>query len=336
MERFENWQYFTFNDLSPNVSKPNRDAVFNIHYKRDYRPKKNLDYFQALFRNAELIKDIYGGPFDVLFSGGIDSEIIIRTFHELGINQNVYTFRFENNINCYDVEHAIKTCDIMGIKHNIIDFPLKKFLENDAVSLYQISYPSTVEKLVRLKFYDYLDNIPVVGDGEPYWHRDLFNDFSKKSKWSLFSIEHDYANSIHAKAINRTIIGEWFLFTPEIAQTYIKIPHVKNLLQDKVPGKLSNWTYRCELHRTLWPDIIEKIKCTGYDGSNKRPNRPKFMSEFQAKYMQEKEKGFKLSKKDVENWFNPNYTLDIDGDKFFEKFDKIQSAYWGYFDNTDD
>jgi len=336
MERFENWQYFTFDNLGPNISKPNKEAVFNIHYNRNHVPNKKLDYFQALFRNAELIKDIYGGPFDVLFSGGIDSEIIIRTFHQLGIKQNVYTFCFEDDINCYDVDQAVKTCSQMGIKHNLIPFNLKKFLENDAYNFYQISYPSTVEKLVRLKWYDYLDNIPVVGDGEPYWHRDLFNDFTKKSRWSLFSIEHDYANSIHAKAINRTIIGEWFLFTPEIAQSYIRLPHVKLLLEDKIPGKLSNWTYRCELHRTLWPAITDKIKCTGYDGKNIRPNRPKFMGEFQTKYMQEKERGFRFSKKDIENLFNPEHRLDIDGDKFFEEFDKVQSAYWGYYTNSSD
>lgn len=328
MERFNNWMWYTYDNLLPNQPKLLKNSKLQLHFNKSYQPKK-INYFESLFRNARLLSEIYKGPFDVMLSGGIDSEVIVRVFHELKIPQNVYTFKFENNYNILDVMNAETLCKDLNIKLNLIDFNLEKFFENDAEYYYKVSFPSVIEKLVRFDFYKYMDNIPVVGDGEPYWVRNLWN-LPKKSDWSMAFYEHDYAHATYSKAINRTIIGEWYQFTPEIWISFMEIDYVKKLLNDQIPNKLSSWSYRDELHRHLWPGIRNKPKLIGYEG-DQNPTKariPPFMAKFKEEFFQKEEAEFRFTKPILENMFEKNYTVDLDDPKFFKTFHSLKKNYY--------
>jgi len=315
--------WFTFDQGLPNEPKKKKNSKLKIHFNQNYKPK-NISYHDALFRNASLIKDIYNGPFDVLLSGGIDSEVVVRTFNHLGIKQNVYTFRFEDNINVLDVQNAISTCKDLNIKLNIVDFNLKKFFENDAEQLYKTCYPAVVEKLVRYRWFDYLDNIPVAGDGEPYWVRDEWNNFKKKSNWSMVMVEHDYAHSIYSKYINRTIIGEWYMFTPEIWLSYLEIDYIKNLINDEIPNKLSSWSFRDQLHRPLWPSIKTKQKLVGYEGINRYASLPDYMEKFKTEVMNYKEIEFRYTVDKLHKLFDSRYNIVLEDKPYFKKLEKLK------------
>lgn len=325
MQRYNNWMWYTYDDLPPNQPKPKPDSVLNLHFDKSYK-LLDIDYFEALRRNALLLQEIYGGPFDVMLSGGIDSEVIVRMNHMLGIKQNVYTFRFENDINFYDVYSALTICNDLGIKLNLIDFNVQKFFENEAEHYYKISYPSVVEKLVRFKFYEYMDHIPVAGDGEPYWVRDEWDNFNVKSTWSMLFWEFDYAHATYSRAVNRTVIGEWYQFTPEIWTSFIKLPKVVSLLNDDISGRLSSWSYRTELHQTLWPTIRRKPKLVGYEGLHSKPWRPEYMTEFQKTFMP-KDAAFRFTVQDMQNLFNKDYEVKIKDQEYFKKFYDIHDKY---------
>ena len=50
-----------------------------------------MNYFDELFENARNIRDITSGPLDLMFSGGIDSEVVLRVYKELNI-QNIQKY----------------------------------------------------------------------------------------------------------------------------------------------------------------------------------------------------------------------------------------------------
>jgi hypothetical protein len=304
MERYNDWMSYSFDDGPINGPKPTATSTFKLHFKQGTEYKK-MSYYDALFYNARMMKDNYSEPFDVLLSGGIDSEVVVRTFKQEGIKQNVYTFRFENDINIKDVNSAIQIAKDADIKLNIIDWNLQKFFENDAYDLFQKTYSIYPARMLRHAWFDLLDNIPVMCEGEPYWRRELRDDFSEKSKWYLWWVEDYFTASIYANTVGRTIIGEWYNYTPEIVMSYHKLPLVKKLIADNIPGKQSSWSSRTEIHRHLWPSIVDKPKLVGYEGPDRPPGQnPDFMIDFYLEVVHgTNNKAYRYSKKELENIF---------------------------------
>ena len=284
MERFNNWMSYSFNDGPLYGNKTSREDIFKLHIANDIKIK-NLSYKESLYYNARMIAENYPQPFDVLFSGGIDSEIVIRIFKELGISQNVYIFEFENDHNIQDVTCAKKICKNLGIKLNLIKWNLQHWIENEAYEMYQKTFHPKLGRMIRFAWFDYLDNVIVTGEGEPYWRRDLENDYAKRSPWRLYWAENYFASSIYANLVGRTVIGEWYNYTPEIVATFHKLPLIQKLLNDEIPGKISCWSSRTDVHKEYWPDIFHKSKLMGYEGLLAPGAVPEFMKDFGNRVM---------------------------------------------------
>lgn len=304
MIRLNNWMTYSFDDgpiFGPKLSK---SSTFKIHFAKNLKVK-DLHYFDALKYNAEMVAENFRGPFDVLLSGGIDSEIVVRLNHRLGIKQNVYTFRLENNYNIRDVESAQTICDSLGIKLNIIDWNLKRWVENDAYDVYQKTHSPIIERMVRFDWFKYFDNIIVMGEGEPYWRRELEGNYEQKSQWHLYWVEDYFMSSIYANLTGQTVIGEWYNYTPEVVKSFHKLPIVKKLLNDEIPGKISCWSTRTEIHKDLFPEIKHKIKLVGYEGETGNPfSKPEFLTKFQEEIIRDTSNhGYKFTAKELDELF---------------------------------
>jgi hypothetical protein len=302
MKRLNNWMSYRFDDGPLHGPKLSKDAIFKIEFQKNSEIK-NLGYFDSLLYNAKMVADNFSGPFDVLLSGGIDSEIVVRINHMLGINQKVYTFRLENDYNVRDVDSAQSICDNLGIKLNIIDWNLQQWIENDAYDVYKQTYSPIVERMVRFAWFKYFDNTIVMGEGEPYWRRELGADYSTKSDWHLHWVEDYFMSSIYANLTGQSVIGEWYNYTPEIVKSFHKMPLIKSLLNDEIPGKMSCWSSRQELHAPYFPDIKTKLKLVGYEGADGYPySRPEFMTKFQEEVIgQTSNFGYKFNIDDIDN-----------------------------------
>jgi len=280
MERYKNWMTYSFDGI-PNSVKLGRRSFLALHFNtpNDIIP---MSYHDALKYNASIMRDSFSEPFDVLLSGGIDSEVMVRTFKELGIRHNTFIFRYEDDLNVRDVNSSIQICEALNIPYKIIDFNLSKFYKTEAADIFNKTLVPDVASLSRIKWLDYLDNIPVFGEGEPYWKRDLLGNYAKKSPWSLHFTERQFFISLTSHHHHRKIIGEWYLYTPHITMSYHTEPLISNLLDDQIVGKESTLSSRLSLHRTIWPNIKDKSKLTGYEGPTGNPleNPPKFFRDF--------------------------------------------------------
>jgi len=279
MIRYNNWMTYCFDGVE-NIVKPNETSIFSVKFNSSQI--LDLSYKDALFRNATIMRDSYSEPFDVMLSAGIDSEVVVRTFKTLGIKHNTFIFRLEDNINVRDVVGAIKLCDELNIPYKIIDFNLNQFFDTDALDLYNKTFIPRAARLARVKWVDYLDNLPVFCDGEPYWKRMLKGDYSEKSDWKMYFGEDAYTNGFYAKHINRTVISDWYEYTPEVMVSYCKHPLIQALLNDELVGKQSSWSSRYPLHREIWPEVEDRIKLLGYEGVNGAPtDMPQCIIDFQ-------------------------------------------------------
>lgn len=266
------WLSWSFDNIVGDRRR-DKNAKHNLHFNVEKQPPVE-SYYKELYKNAQRMRDTFSGQFDVLFSGGIDSEVVVRTFKDLGIKHNTFIFRFENQYNYRDVESAIKIAEGLNIPYKIVDFSLQKFFENDAYDIFKKSGCIRSARLPHLKFSDYLDNIPVMGDAEPYWMK-------KDGEWKFALNESNHNCSIYLCNQGRENICDWYEYTPNVIRSFIDLPIIQDLFNDKLVGKKSSWSSRVAIHQALWPDIQEKPKLVGYEGDQPSGTYPEFINSLQ-------------------------------------------------------
>ena len=285
MQRFNNWMSYSFDKIEYG-KKLTKESIFSINFNNKIKKESIPSYKDALYNNAKIMRDSFSEPFDVLLSGGIDSEVVVRTFKDLGIKHNTFIFRLENDYNIRDINDAVAICQQINIPYKIIDFNLQNFFEQDALYYFNKSFVPRAGRLPRLKWIEYLDNIPVFCDGEPYWKRMYGEDYSKQSEWHLQLEEGAYSSSIYGQNIDRIVIGDWYEYTPEIILSHMQHSTTQKLLKDQLSGKLSSWSSRYAMHQEIWPEIEVRKKLVGYEGLTGVPGTgPVFIGDFQHTFM---------------------------------------------------
>lgn len=236
------------------------------------RPIKS--YKEELLANTRLIRDSFSEPFDLLFSGGVDSEIILRCNLELGIPVNVFIFRYENRYNLRDVTHALRICDELNVTPTVIDFNLKKFFENDAYDIWKIGHFKPAGRLPHMKMIEYLDNFPIMGDGDPVWK------FSN-GQWRLELDETSHSQSIYSKSIQRPMIADWYEYSPEVIVSHSQTIWMQKLIAS---GLVDFNRFKYRLYNDIWPNLMVRPKLVGFecfDSSGNFMQIPEFMMDFQ-------------------------------------------------------
>lgn len=202
---------------------------------------------------------------EIFFSGGADSELIVRAFLGIGYKPNVYVVRYENDINIYDVSYAYAICASLGIECKIIDFNLKKFFENDAEKIAVEAQVDRPRALPQCQFYNMVDGLPILAGGDINAQR-LSRDYSTKGEWVVRCNEYEIGWIKYALYHDRPAIPEFLKWTPEIVYAYSKTEWFVKLVNDFYTGKLGNQSSKLLGFREAWPDMIERKKKTGLEG----------------------------------------------------------------------
>ncbi len=268
------WQY----DNIPYSAKTNPESEFKLTLQKTVVTVK--DYLWELLENAKNIRDLINGPLDLLFSGGIDSEVVLRTYKQLNIPINVYIFKYLDQLNYREFDHALEVCKSLNVQYKVIDFDVKKFFEQDAYNIWTKCYCDNSSWLPHMKLTEYLDNTPIFGSGEPYWR------LQSDGKWAL-EIDEDakYWTTYHIN-IGRSAVTDWYEYRPEIILSHMQLPIIQSLINGKLPGKLSSFSSKSPVHKNFWSDIKIRPKMVGFEGDGEitANNKPEYMLEFEKKY----------------------------------------------------
>lgn len=203
----------------------------------------------------------------VLFSGGADSELVLRSYVKIGANPKVCIIRYENDYNIYDVSHAVTVCSLLNIDYSIIDFNLKKFYENDAEKISELAQIDRPRALPQCKFIDLVDGLPILGSSDLTGVR-TNDDYSTKGTWLIRCWEHDIGWSKYLRETNRAGIAEWFKWTPGLVLSFTQMQWFKRLVNDEYYGKLGFNSTKLIGYRETYPDLIERKKQTGFENTD--------------------------------------------------------------------
>lgn len=258
-----NWSSWQYDNGPLHAISPSDQAHFKTVYKQgDY---KIGTLWQEAVKGARTTLEAHPGlkP-SLFFSGGVDSEVMLRAFIHIGAKPDVYIVRYENDINIYDVSYAVAICNSMGIDFKIIDINLKKFYENDAEKVSELAQCDRPRMLPQMSFADHVDGLPILCMADITWQRSD-SDYTKKGIWKAWEIESDCACDRYNIATNRTAIYQWGRWSPGIFLAHTRWKWFHKLINDHYPGKLGNSSTKFEGFSEEFPDMIPRRKKVGFE-----------------------------------------------------------------------
>ena len=258
-----NWYKWNYGD-EPVFGRQVSDLPFTTSYACDFDGYVG-SFKEELHKAASSTLDHYPGLKPcVFFSGGADSELILRAYLDIGANPEVYIVRYEKDYNIYDVSYAITICNILGVEYNIIDFELEKFYNNDAELVSEQAQIDRPRMLSHLKFTDNIDGLIIVGHSDVRWYR-TDDDYSKQGVWLAQDFEHDIGCDKYNIFHNRPAVYQWWKWTPGLILSYTRLAWFQNLIKDKYNGKLGINSTKIQGFREMYPDMIARTKATGFE-----------------------------------------------------------------------
>lgn len=255
-----NWYKWWYGDAL--FGRQTGDLKWNTSYKCNDVSRVGT-FKEEMLTAARSTMDHYNGLKPcVFFSGGSESELVLRSYIDIGANPVVNIFRFEDHINEYDVSYAIVICDQLGIDYNIIDFNLKRFFENDAERVSEIAQIDRPRALPQLQFLDYTEGFSVLGIGDPRWSRSVKDN----TPWILLDQEHDTGWDKYILHRGMPAIAQWFKWTPELVLAYTETQWFKDLiLNNKWSGREGVTSTKLIGYREAYPNLLERTKKTGME-----------------------------------------------------------------------
>jgi len=242
------------------VDEPYRVQIGSVDPDR----LKASNWVNEQSRTAELIARDFGRDLVVMFSGGTDSEIVLRAFLKIGLRPRVVFIRFEDGYNDADYFNSWKVCSELQIDLESLDFNVKDFYQSGAAAEFaaeiqcrQIAYLSVYYHIKKL-------NMPAVMGGEMLLRRQVYRD--RPSQWYYVFRENEDASAMRfSLKYGIPLVNEWFSYTPEMVAYYLEHPTIQKLVTEKYNYKLGSVTTKNRVLREYMPELIEKQKTHGYE-----------------------------------------------------------------------
>lgn len=205
----------------------------------------------------EAVNDIvenYPPPYNLLASGGIDSQAMIYAWKQSGHPFKINTFRYNETYNLHDIKTLPLFCDQENLSYDIIDFDYLKFLEEEydiIAKKYQCSSPQISMYIKMASFFNEGTCI-YSGNFLSFHGADLTNAILGLYRFSL-------------TPEGKNIIPYFFLHTPELAYSINQSKLSKHLKYSR-----ANDGYREDprvdmYHSAGFPVIPQEQKFTGFE-----------------------------------------------------------------------
>jgi hypothetical protein len=251
----------------------NRVGNYWVDFGRaKYFPKS---FREECVRAAKLINDNATQPLLVCFSGGIDSEVIVRSLQEANVNFEVAIMQLNyndmKNVNQHDTKYAFDYVNRYNIPHHVVDIDFVDFIKykfETGADKYQANYPGVLIHTELIKKFP--NHHCVLGGGDIRLRRHRFSGrpdvpgmFIEESQVSISAVEA-------ACQQNHGISNRFFMHTPELMLAWLTDPDVAHWI--KYESALANRftvidfygikTFALYKH---WPDMAPRPKHDGFE-----------------------------------------------------------------------
>jgi len=274
---YNNWLSWSYDSkVHGQKATPTSNLLIQLN-KTVHLPTKS--HFESLKDNARLTRDCVSGELDLFFSGGVASQVMLYSYLEAKIPVNIYIARYKNNLNIRDYSVATRICQGMGLSFNTIDIDLEQFFKNDAERIFKKTYCVDTNNLLILKMLEYTNGVPVIANKEPYIFRPILS-YDTKVEWNLKMFEDNLSIAVYLSQNNRQSVPNWFYYSPEVLLSMLDTSVVRDIMDDKMYGKMSLLSSRCNMYKQYWPRMIDRVSQVGYESEIEPNLLPEVVLEF--------------------------------------------------------
>lgn len=263
------WSY----NNQPFTFRQSINEAWSVTYGRSSRP---LNSWREENRIAaqEVLNAAQGQKIWLCFSGGIDSEILLRSFIDAKIPFAVASVRLSQNANAHDLEWAERAVKALNIKTwKIFDLDVNRFFHSGQALDYAVSTQCTSPELLSTMWLmDQVDGYPVLGSGECLLVRQYqpgyvpgVSSYDSSCPWYL--IEKETVSSWYKYGIwrKRSCAPGFFQFTPQQIQAFMVDPIVQRLVANQIVGKRDSASVKHDIYANYYPELERRTKYTGYE-----------------------------------------------------------------------
>ena len=221
-----------------------------------------------LIRNARSIYRNY--PDLTLFmSGGLDSEIALRSFMTAGIIPKLATIRFPNDSNMYDIGPMIRMAEQLKLKITVIDFDPIEFVQSGEykdVGLRYQAYTLYQQMLLRVAE-DYAAPMITIDEVELEKTPSIDFDTGKVTTEWIFLKKEDQ-DGVWRRFNDKTgipALNNFYTYSPETILAFLQNPTVDDLINDRIYGKLSWTSSKMKIYSSLRYEFRKRPKWHGME-----------------------------------------------------------------------
>jgi len=255
---FQNHFKFGYNGEYFNQRKSPKD-LWNVEYGRCKRDPYN--FRNECIKAAKLIREDNDKKIFILMSGGVDSEIVVRSFIDAGIPITSIIGRYNHDLNQHDIRYAIEFCKAYGVDFEIVDIDIYEFwrtkLQNYAAKTMCVSPQLPVIMYIS----DQVDGYTIIGSGETFLVRD-----DDGQTWSLWEKEKIASWYRHYIVNNKEGAPGFFQYTPEIMLSYVTDTGIVDILED--PSYSSSYYAKLNVYNKYW-NLKQREIFTGFENYGK-------------------------------------------------------------------
>jgi len=251
---YKNHFRFGYNHCDFNLRTSQND-VWTVRYGRSERLPAG--FAEECRIAARRIAALARGPIVVLFSGGVDSEVVVRSFVEAQIPVTAAIMKFAHGLNEHDISWAFQCCDRLGVKTSVYDLDLETFWESQLLNYAAPTQCISPQLAATMWLVDQIEGFPVLGSGECLLERSSQSDPS----WYLFEKEKIAAWYRHFLLRKRSGAPGFFQFTPELMLSFTLDPFVQKKLRSE---SCSSKEFKLEFYQQHF-DVVSRPKYTGFE-----------------------------------------------------------------------
>ena len=247
------------------------DAEHEFAVKYGVCKKPPFNFKGECYRAARLIHESSDEIANIMFSGGNESEIIVRSFFDQGLPFKVSILKFKQNLNLHDIAFAVVFCEQRGIEYDLVELDIKQFFDGEVYAYAERTQCPSPMLPPTMWLADQIDGLPILGSGEPYVAKVIPDDYIpgespyEQSEWVFQEKERIQSWYRHFFVQQRDAVPGFFQYTPELMYSFLNSPTVHGLVDNKRIGKLSTVSTKGEIYRLWFADMIPRPKFTGYE-----------------------------------------------------------------------
>lgn len=274
-----NYFQFGYDNATYNIRQTAHDK-FWVRHERCQRPIGSFK--DECLSAAQIIYDLASSPLALLFSGGMDSEVMVRSFHKAKVPFKIYIIQFMDNKNNHDTAHAFRVCEELNMTPIVLELDIKKFFNSELGLKYMLELQSNSPARTPIFWaLDQIDEYPVLGQGEAYLVKRSFSNIAldyrgltsdcfteilceNSPDWDLWEEENVLSWYRYFIIRDRPGAPGFFQFTPELFLSQIKDTTTLSLITNQIEGKVSNISSKYHFYSRHFP-LKERVSYNGLE-----------------------------------------------------------------------